>query len=169
MKKILSAILAIVMLSTTTMVAFATEEEKTLPEGVVVTKGIVSYEPTRTPGMTTRATTVPTRLAPASWYDVYHYWTAKNYTYSSYIFNPAYHSNYKWQYFYADTENQKFYVQVYDQNGNFEFEITSGTACELEFGFDVKLAKPYYVVIYNNNPENGSISSGARYKVCGVN
>lgn len=186
MKKVISSLLALSVLvsmllvpasaansspisSITTKLAFAAEEEKTLPPGIVVTKGIVSYEPTSIPDATTRATTVPTRLAPSSWYDVYHYWTAKKYTYTSYLFDPAYHSDYTWQYFYANTENQKFYVQVYDQKGDFLFEITSGTDYELEFGFDVNVAKPYYVVIYNNNPENGSISSGARYKVCGVN
>lgn len=33
-----------------------------------------------------RAVSIPTQMAPASWYDTTHNWTAKYYTYSSYIF-----------------------------------------------------------------------------------
>lgn len=36
-----------------------------------------------------RAVTIPTQMAPASWYDTPHNWTAKYYTYSSYIFTSA--------------------------------------------------------------------------------
>lgn len=143
-----------------------------LPEWIKILRGTVSFEPTTVSPdgaqEDSRAIRVPTSYAPASWYDVRHYWTAKNYTYSSYIFEPSYHSNYEWQYFWAEADGRIFSVDVYGEDGNYQFTITSGEHDPAaQFGSDTKLAEPYYVVINNTYPEDGSISSGAFYIVYG--
>lgn len=107
------------------------------------------------------ATTVPTTYAPASWYNVNHYWTAKYYTWSSYIFTCGagrYFDCYAKQpfsvaFFYADgTEISTWNAQWNGENYVFLAEMDGASA-----------STGYYVKIINN--DDVSISNDAYYKV----
>lgn len=92
-----------------------------------------------------RATTKPTSYAPTSWYNTWHDWSAKNYTYSKYFFNskstPVIECT------------KEFTVKYYDTKGNLLEERAAGWNIE----WDSYLAEgfysdvDYYFVIYNDS------------------
>ena len=125
-----------------------------------VIQGTFSYDPP-TEGMITRATTKPTSLAPTSFYNVKHYWTATNYTWSSYIFTQAL------GYRFDCRAKQKFDVEFYYQNGRYvgtahsDYNNDNGLYnVMVDWEYD---SNPYYVKIVNTSGTR--ISSNAFYYV----
>lgn len=115
-------------------------------------------------GIVPFATTKPTQLAPASFYNVNHYWTATNYTWSSYIFTQQ-------QGFRFDCRAQQNYeVEFYYQNGKYE-----GTA-KADYSSFIKAywvlvdweynPNSYYVKIVNKS--GTPIRSNALYRVSDI-
>lgn len=108
------------------------------------------------------AINVPTTYAPASWYNVNHYWTAKNYTWSSYIFNCGdgyYFDCYAKQpfsvaFYYADGTPMTTYSAKWDGDNYVLLAEMKG----------VPASTGYYVKIINNDANN-PINSNAYYKV----
>ena len=65
----------------------------------------------------TRAVSKPTSMAPNSWYEVFHQWTAKYYTYSAYKFEGGWNASLT---VYCDTP---FSVEVYDEDDNLVYDF----------------------------------------------
>lgn len=108
----------------------------------------------------TRAVSVPTRMAPDSWYGVDHKWTAKYYTWSSYIFEGKYNGSFRcWA-------QQPFTVEIYLSDGTFwdagEAEWNSYDSC-YEVDYFWSRAMNYYVKIINDG--TSSILNDAYYQV----
>ena len=107
-----------------------------------------------------RAVTIPTKMAPASWYDTPHNWTAKNYTYSSYIFTSA--GKELWVDVVAP---QKFSVEFVSTDGKYDpyvLEAVEWGGGNWKVQADVT-GMTFYMVITNLG--SGSILSGAYYNV----
>lgn len=128
-----------------------------------VIHGTFSYDPPEdNPGEAeTRATTRPTSLAPSSFYKVKHYWTATNYTWSSYIFTQA--SGYRFD----CRAKQNFAVEFYTQSGTYE-GTANATYNSIIQGYWVEIDReynstPYYVKIVNKS--SSPISKNAFYYV----
>ena len=107
------------------------------------------------------AATKPTSLAPTSFYRTKHYWTATNYTWSSYMFTQAL------GYRFDCRAKQKFAVEFYNNRGIYE-----GTAItdysDIIKGYWVLVDReynstPYYVKIVNKS--GSRISNNAFYYV----
>lgn len=109
MKKFLSLVMAMCMVFALATTAFAADVDTSNPP-ITVIAGTLTSDPTET-GITPRSVTEPTTYAPASWYNVDHYWTATNYTWSSYKY-----TNNDGLYFQAVAQ-QSFDVQLYYGNG----------------------------------------------------
>lgn len=128
-----------------------------------VIHGTFSYDPPEDGAVKfiTRATTKPTALAPSSFYNVKHYWTATSYTWSSYIFTQAL------GYRFDSRAKQKFAVEFYRQNGVYEGTATAeynstigGYWVQVDWEYN---SSPYYVKIVNKS--SSAISSNAFYYV----
>ena len=111
--------------------------------------------------METRATKVPTTYAPASWYNVKHYWTAKYYTWSSYIFTCGD------GYFFDCYAKQPFSVAFFYADGTamstWDAEWDGENYVLLAEMDGAPASTGYYVKIINNDKD--TISSDAYYKV----
>lgn len=128
-----------------------------------VIHGTFSYDPPKDGAneIITRATTKPTTLAPTSFYNVKHYWTATNYTWSSYIFTQAL------GYRFDSRAKQNFAVEFYRQNGVYEGTATAdynsligGYWVQVDWEYN---PSPYYVKIVNKS--GSPIRSNAFYYV----
>ena len=191
MKKIFGMLLIVCILLTSTTFAFAADtmpfkvvhgefsydkaaaalsnssEALATPEPVTpsftVRQGTYSYAPPESSNseISPMATTRPTSLAPSSFYNVKHYWTATNYTWSSYMFTQTQ------GYTFDCRAKQKFSVDFYLQNGTYEgtttatYNSSNGLYCVLvDWEYN---SNPYYVRIVNKS--SSPISSNAFYYV----
>lgn len=113
--------------------------------------------------ISTRAVSVPTTFAPASWYgwDTVHYWTATYYTYSSYWFTTSHEFGFNID-VWADAP---FHVVFVGQNGTLGTEYATYNSM---FG-NYRVASfmypntPFYMIIYNDS--GSTIASNAGYTV----
>lgn len=108
----------------------------------------------------TRGVNIPTQMAPSSWYDTEHNWTAKYYTYSSYIFSGV--GEELWVDVIAP---QKFSVEFVSTDGKYdpytlEAEEFGGGTYKVQANVT---GMTFYMIIRNLG--NGSILSGATYNV----
>lgn len=166
MKKIVSFLTLIAMLCSLSVNALAinTPTDTTiLDESFILLDGIGRYDP---PEVVPHAITKPTTKAPLSWYDVEHKWTAKYYTYTSYIFEPNIVSN-NLQIFDA-LADQDFYMELYEADGTYVYTFDA-TYINYEGKYHASLGhrsdtpRDYYIVLHNAS--DTTISSGATYIV----
>ncbi len=104
------------------------------------------------------AVTKPTAFAPTSWYNTWHDWSAKYYTYSRYYF--AKNSSA------VITCEKEFSVEFYSTDGDLIYEEVAGWNVEwdsyyVHTGFP---DKDYYFVIYNES-DSTITTSDASYIV----
>lgn len=158
MKKILTIMLSTIILFSMTISVFASEGEKeSKTSRIHITE---SSNLTSSFGIGPRAISKPTSYAPGSWYNVKHNWTAKNYTYSSYIFDTS-------AYPYLDiAADVPFTVDLYRADGSFMASVSPNYNTEKGkyYGAYFFYAdEDFYMIIHNNS--GSAISSGAWYKV----
>lgn len=115
-----------------------------------------------------RAVTVPTSYAPDSWYGVEHEWTARYYTYSSYIFDIS-------KSIYIDARaDQPFSVEIYRPDGSQYYTDTAFYDSDSQqYKSSITLYHPaiygdlsYYYIILRNNSST-PITQNAYYEVWG--
>lgn len=115
-------------------------------------------------GIVPFATTKPTKLAPASFYNVNHYWTATNYTWSSYIFTQQLG-------FRFDCRAQQYYeVELYYGNGRYigttkpdKSDYVKAYWLLLDWEYETN---PYYFKIVNKS--GTPIRNNALYRVSDI-
>lgn len=155
MKRLTSMILAVVMVFALACPAFATDSGTHNVNLVVGTR-----TERRTDIPETRAVNVPTSYAPNSWYGVNHSWTAKYYTWSSYIFEAT-----GWEAkgeSFSATAQQPFSVEIYYADGTLE-ESASADYLDGAYTIQFFVDFDYYVKIINDS--STSITSNATYRV----
>lgn len=156
MKRFITAILSLAMVFTLAVPGFASNNEDT---GVSIVVGTKTEQNTELPE--TRAVSAPTKYAPESWYGVEHKWTAKYYTWSSYIFECGWFGG-----IFECWAQKPFTVERYAPDGTF---LDAGSAdwnsfenrYEVMYMFDGE--ESYYVKIVNDG--SGSILEDAYYVV----
>ena len=122
----------------------------------------------------TRAIDIPTRYAPDSWYGVSHQWTAKYYTYSSYIFEYAdvYGASGNYLEIVARAE-KPFTLEIYDADN--DSLISSSTATRSDMGYSTSawfieamqppFADSFYLILRNDSSSSISLDDNAFYTV----
>lgn len=159
MKRLISLIISGMMVLSCTSVAFAAESDNTVPINVIVGSVVERTDA----DIDTRAITEPTTFAPQSWYGVTHAWTAKYYTWSSYIFDFAA------GYYFRCVAMQPYSVEFYYDDGTYMATVESyrsGEAYVVEVSMSGSSSTGhdgYYVKIVNEGSQ--TISSGATYFV----
>lgn len=157
MNRIIRFFLLLAMVFTMSCPAFAAEKA-TSSINIDVLIGTKSDS---TDESTSRAVNIPTSYAPSNWYNKKHDWTAKYYTWSSYIFtcgkgkyfDCSATQPFKVQFFYADGTSMGTWSAV-QQSGKYEVNaIMDGASA----------STGYYVKIINTDTR--SITSGADYEV----
>lgn len=112
-------------------------------------------------GVETRAVSVPTEYAPHNFYECYHEWTAKYYTWCSYIldFNLSRTLDV--------TADQPFSVEFYYEDGTYIDQVSSSWRNgKYRLSYEVAVTSAhdgYYFRIINEDPTGASILSGAEY------
>lgn len=161
MKKILSLVMTICMIFAMGSTALAADANtNTTASDINLIKGTWLNDPTEdtSNGMGTQAITEPTSLAPLSWYNVNHTWTAaaNGYTWSSYIFDYTYCNGL------IVYSPMPFTVTWYNASGG-----TIGTAAADEYpdGYYIQsyMFRNYYIKISNPNSTPVTSSLGAYY------
>lgn len=155
MKRLTSMILAVVMVFALACPAFAAESDTHNLKIVVGTR-----TERRTDIPETRAVNVPTSYAPSSWYSRSHSWTAKYYTWSSYIFLASVPSA-PGESFYCEAQ-QPFSVEVYYTDGTSDGAIAADYV-DGAYTLQLFVDYDYYVKIIND--DTTSITSNASYTV----
>ncbi len=158
MKKILAIMLSTIIMFSMTINVLASESEKELRTSRIhIMEASNGGDLSR---ISARATSKPTSYAPVSWYNVRHNWTAKNYTYSSYIFDTS-------VYPYLDiAADAPFTVDLYHADGSFMTSVSPNYNAEKGkyYGAYFFYAdEDFYMIIRNNS--GSAIASGAWYKV----
>ena len=103
------------------------------------------------------AVTKPTAFAPTSWYDTWHNWSAKNYTYSKYYFTKNSNT--------VITCEKEFSVEFYSPDGDLIYEEVAGWNVEWDsYYVNTGFPEDYYFVIYNES-DSSIITSDASYIV----
>lgn len=123
---------------------------------IKVAMGYVSEQNNKT--VEPRATTIPTSYAPSDYYRVPHYWTAKNYTWSAYIFHCYWNGSFNC------VAKQPFSVNLYSPNGSLIGSYTSDfydREYNLILIFDEEIE--FYVKIINE--DSTAIQGDAEYTV----
>lgn len=158
MKKVFTIILSVIMIFSMSANVLAAEVSENSGSSRIHISEAINVGSTST--ISSRAAVKPTMYAPASWYDVKHNWTAKNYTYSSYIFDTSEHP-------YLDiAADVSFTVDLYYADGTFmgsvnpEYNSEKGKYYGAYFFY---ADEDYYMIIRNNS--SSSITSGAWYLV----
>lgn len=128
---------------------------------VGITFSAAAVEPADAPSVNPRAVSIPTQMAPASWYDTPHAWTARYYTYSSYIFA----SN--GQELYVDVvAPQPFSVEFVSTDGKYDTYTLDAWEWSTDGMYAVQAdvtGMTFYMVIHNEGTD--SILSNAYYNV----
>lgn len=133
--------------------------------GCVGTAAATTTEDVRTPvvleqGISTRAVSAPTAYAPASWYDVVHYWTATYYTYSSYWFTTTHEFGLNID-VWAQVPFHVVFKTSDGRQGTLYAECISADYYRVDAVMEPNT--PFYMVIYNDT--STTIASGAGYLV----
>lgn len=161
MKKVLSFAIALCLSLTLVPNALATtynspDRNDQLP--FTVLHGTFVYDPSF--DAETRAVSVPTTYAPKSWYNVDHYWTARYYTWSSYILSQSD------GYYFDCRADSPFTVELYYADGEYIGDLVAEYS-DVHDKYWVWTSMDYfhtgyYVKIVNNG--DTPITSGATYK-----